>query len=233
MKCIEVEKNLDAFFDGEIASSKEIETHLENCVSCRTSFENLDAISNAMKQNFAVSAPLLLGEKVLSAFQNHHEAKRGENVESKPQTEKIGWFGIPRFAFAAAFLLLALGTISAFQIGRMSASEIIVEMPEVEENINSNQIENELNTQKATMKVIEVPVMREKIVEVPVIREKIVTKTVYVNKTEKTTNVLPTKEDFALTNKIEDNKYLTRSNLEGFQLVSEMNLRVSKEVNQK
>lgn len=233
MNCIEIERNLDAFFDGEITSSKEIEAHLENCVSCQTSFANLQTISRAMKQNFAVSAPTLLGDKVMSAFQNYHEAKRREKVEKKQQTKKIGWFAIPRFAWAAILILFALGMISAFQIGKMSASEISVVMPEVQENINSNQIENELNTQKAEMKIVEVPVIREKIVEVPVIREKIFTKTVYVNRTEKNTNVLPTKEDFALTNKIEDNKYLTRSNLEGFQPVSEMNLRVSKEENEK
>ncbi len=232
MKCIEVEKKLDAFFDGEIVSPQEIESHLENCVSCRTTFENISAVRRTLKQNFKVSAPPLLGENVLSAFQNFHEAKRREKVETKQTTQKIGWFGIPRFAFAAALILFALATITAFQIGRMSASEIVVLMPEVQENSDLNQIKNEADARKTTVKIVEVPVIREKIVEVPVIREKIVTQTIYVNKNEKKEQNLPAKEDFALKNKIEDNKYLTRSNLEGFQPVSEMNLRISKEVNQ-
>ena len=230
MKCIEAEKKLDAFFDGEIISSKEIEAHLENCASCQTIFENLGAMRRTLKQNFTVSTPPLLGEKVLSAFQKHHKVKRDE---PKRKPEKIGWFGVPRFALAAAMILFTLATISAFQIGRLSASEIVISLPQIEQNSNSTQIENEFEPQEMTTKIVEIPVIKEKIVEVPVIREKIVTKTIYVYKPEKSTNFLTGKEDFALTNKIDDNKYLTRSNLEGFQPVSEMNLRISKEVNQK
>ena len=228
MKCIDIKENLDAFADGEIefTQATQIENHLENCVSCKTEFEYLQTIGKSIKQNLQISAPAVLDEKVLTAFQTFHNEKRVE----KKSAEKIGWFGIPRFAFAAALILFALATISAFQIGRMSAGEISVVMPEVSEDKNISQ--NNTDIQKSPTQIVEVPVIREKIVEVQVIKEKILTKTVYVNKNDKGRTTLPAKEDYALKNKIEENKYLTRSNLEGFQPVSEMNLRISKEVNQ-
>ena len=222
MKCIKIKENLDALLDGEVSFSqkREIENHLGMCVSCQTEYENLRTINGVLKQNLAISAPLSLDKKVFSEFKNFHAEKPKEKLQ------KIGWFGIPRFAFATALILFTLGIISAFQIGKMSASEISVVMPEVQENKIPNQ-------EKTTSeKIVEVPVIREKIVEVPVIKEKIVTKIIYVNKDEKTDANFPAKKDFVLKNKIEDNKYLTRSNLEGFQPVSEMNLRISKEDNQ-
>lgn len=230
MKCIEVEKKLDAFFDNEIVPSKEIEAHLENCVSCQTSFENLQTISRAMKQNFTFSAPPLLGEKVLSAFQNHHEDKRREKVEIKPQTEKIGWFGVPRFAFASALIVFALATISAFQIGRMSVGERIVMMPQVAENkslANNPAIQENSNA----VKIVEVPVIKEKMVEVPVIKEKIVTKKIYIKQEsafEDTDKSNKNEENTALNENKANNEYLTPIELEGFQPVAKIKARITK-----
>ncbi|CAN5241391.1 hypothetical protein BH20ACI1_BH20ACI1_02540 [soil metagenome] len=226
MKCIEIEKNLDAFFDGELISSKEIESHLENCGSCQTSFANLQTISCTMKQNFTVSAPPLLGDKVLSAFQNYHDDKRREKVKTKQQTEKIGWFAIPRFAWATFLILFALGMISAFQIGKMSASEISVVMPEVQENKTSEQAEK-----TSLVKFIEVPVIQEKIVEVPVIKEKIIIKKIYVNGENTFENPREnqqSRENTALNEKKTDNKYLTPIELEGFQPVAKIKAQITK-----
>ena len=236
MKCIEVEKKIDAFFDGEIVSPQEIETHLENCVSCRTTFENISAVRRTLKQNFKVSAPPLLGENVLSAFQNFHEAKRREKVETKQTTQKIGWFGIPRFTFAAALILFALATITAFQIGRMSASNIVVAMPQAQENnisttekakINPTSDENPIQ-----IKYIEVPVVQEKIVKVPVVQEKIVTRIIYKNinieDTKKSLLNSDKTEDFTVSSRLKDNRYSTQINLKGFQIVSDLKPQIIK-----
>ncbi len=239
MKCIEVENNLDAFFDGETSQSNEIETHLEKCVSCHTAFENLSAIHQTIKQNFAVSAPSLLGEKLLSAFENHHLDKRREKVNTKQQTEKIEWFGIPRFAFAAALMLFGLATISAFQIGKMSVGEKIVTMPQLQENKNAKNTESAKNNltgeeKSAQIKYIEVPVIREKIVKVPIIKEKLVTRTIYVNKYRQNDE----KQNFGSNNALSakssvgNTGYFTQINLNEFQPVSEFNLKINREVNE-
>lgn len=239
MKCIDVKENLDALLDGEagILNEREIENHLETCGSCRVEFENLSAIGGILKNNLAISAPTILDEKVFSGFDSFHAEK------PKPTKEKIGWFGIPRFAFAAALLLFAIGITSAFQLGKMSASKISVVLPEVAESkdvnqvaeVNdANQIEDNLKTEKPIIKIIEVPVIKEKIVEVPVIKEKVITRTVYIEKnrkTEKENKILPnstTNNDVAMESSIKENGYVTQTDLKGFQPVSQVKIKITR-----
>lgn len=231
MKCNEVKENLDALLDGEAAifQTEKIENHLENCFSCQTEFKNLQMLSRTLKQNLPVSAPAFLDEKIFSEFENFHAAKRAEKPQEKSSKEKIGWFGIPRFAFAAALVLFTLATISAFQIGRMSASEISLVMPEVQENTAVKQDEKSM-----PVKIVEVPVIREKIVEVPVIKEKIVTKKIYINQENAVENEDKSKVSTALNEMKANNEYLTPIELKGFQPVAKIKARITKksEVNE-
>ncbi len=239
MKCTEVKQNLDAFFDGEIFSTQKdlIETHLENCGFCQTEFENLQSVRNVLKQSLPVSASAVLDERVMSAFQLFHNKQRASKVEEKTKTEKIGWFAVPRFVFASALVLFALATISAFQLGRMSADVASVKVPQIKEKNDlttsefaGNNSEKEQDANQ--IKIVEVPVIREKIVKVPVIEEKIVIKTIYVTKDEENKSRMNLSENnsLALKNSVENNGYLTQTDLKGFQPVSEINLKISKEV---
>ncbi|MGI8669733.1 MAG: anti-sigma factor family protein [Aridibacter sp.] len=245
MKCIDIEQKLNELLDGELGLSEKatVETHLESCDSCQTQFENMQAISGNMKQNLVISAPSLLDEKMMNAFQNFQNEKLAEIPTEKTKTQKIGWFGIPKFAFAAALLLFGLVGITAFQIGKISASEVSIIMPQVQESKvldNSTNADFAENKQPnvgnvATTKIIEVPVIKEKIVEVPVIKEKIVTRVVYRNTENK--NVVGNKENLpkfsktkevASTNGLKDNEFSTQINLKGFQLVSELKPQIIK-----
>lgn len=225
MKCINVKENLDALLDGEVEvlQKREIENHLETCVSCQAEFENLQAISGILKRNSIISAPPFLDEKVFSQFDEFHAAKPKE----KPQKEKIGWFAIPHFAFAAAFLLFALGIVSAFQIGKMSASEISVVMPEIQESKNSVASSNsdfaENKESKAeTTKIIEVPTIKEKIVKVPVIKEKIVTRIVYKEKDK----AIGKENNFS--SNIPNKKNIAQAEIDKYRIVSELKPRIIK-----
>lgn len=238
MKCIDTKENLDAFVDGEIEISlgEEIERHLENCAACQAEFKSLQVIKGSLKQNLRVSAPAFLDEKVLSAFKAFQQEKRVEKVKEETQTEKIGWFGIQRFAFAATLILFALATISAFQIGKMSASEVSIVVPRIEENKAPTTSEFAGNNLKkderlTPTKIVEVPVIREKIIKIPVIKEKIVTKTIYADKENKVRSNVPAKNSLALKNSVKDNEYLTQTNLKGFQPVSDFKLKITKEEN--
>ena len=226
MKCIDVKENLDALLDGEagISNGREIENHLETCDDCRLKFENLNTMSGVLKQNLAVSAPAILDQKIFKQFDNFHAEK------PKPAKEKIGWFAIPRFAFAAALVLFALGITSAYQIGKISATEISVVMPEVQEG---KSLENSPNTDFAenkqpnventeTTNIIEVPVIREKNIEVPVIKEKIVTRIVYKEKDE------AIEKETALRNNSQNDENVGRANIDKFQLVSELRPKIIK-----
>ena len=229
MNCIDIKENLDAFFDDEIefAQKRRVEKHLEKCSGCRTELENLQTIRKSVRRNPQVFAPVFLDAKMIRAFQNFHDEKRAGKSNKK---QKSSWFGIPRFAFAAALILFVLATISAFQLGRMSAGEISVVMPEIKENQNSPIIESAEEKQTkdenpAPVKIVEVPVIKEKIVEVPVIK----TRTICVEKENKTFSNDSAKDNFALKSSVENNGYLTRTDLKDFQPVSEFKLKINKE----
>ena len=226
MKCIDVRENLNVFLDDAIENSRKekIKSHMENCVSCRIEFETLQTIGDALRQNlFVAAAPPSLDDKILSAFEDFHSQKR--NVRAAEKREKNVWFGIPRFAFAAALALVALTAISAFQIGRMSAGELSVAMPQVQESRVLPQIENAKDEKIASVKIVKVPVIKEKIIEVPVFK----TRTIYVEKENKSVPNEPAKNNFALKSSIEKNGYLTKTDLKAFQPVSEFKLKISKE----
>lgn len=229
MKCIDIKEKLDAFADGEIetAERKKIEIHLEDCVSCKTELENLQLFGKALKQNLYVSAPASLDEKVLADFQNFHGGKRDEKIENK----NLNWFGIPRLAFTSAMLLFAVAILSAFQIGRMSVGEKSAVMPPIQENNNSFEVKTsdkeppeEVNT---AVKIVEVPVIKEKIVKVPVIKNRII----YVARDRKNEPVrnISADDNLALKSSVEKNGYLTRTNLKDFQPVSEIKFQINRE----
>lgn len=231
MKCVDIEENLSVFFDGELdcAEKTEIEKHLEVCISCRKSFKNMRAVSGNLKRNATVSASPLLDEKLMDAFQKFHGEKTIQ--KSKQNKEKFGWFGIPRIAFAAAFLLFALGMIASFQIGRMSLGKVSNLMSETRENVaqpnETNVLEKDEKIQ--TVKIVEVPVVREKLVKVPVIEEKIVTKKIYVNQKNPAENADGDKrsvENIAASKA--NDKYLTPIELKGFQPIAKAKARITK-----
>jgi len=241
MKCIEVKESLEAFLDGEIEFSEKekIGSHLGTCAKCQAEFRTFQTIGDTMKQTLPIVAPKVLDKKILNAFQSHHAEK--QPVETVEEQEKAGWFETPRFAFAAAFLLLALVSGFAFQIGRISVSSVQVSDSKIkkdnlpktnrDETILGNTSESDV-AQAVKTKIIEVPVIKERIVRVPVIREKILTRTVYLNRNQKairenSTNI--SKDgNVALDNSVKDGEFLTHIDLKGFQPVSKIDPKITK-----
>lgn len=226
MKCIDVKENLGAFIDDEVGISPvgEIEEHMASCVSCRTEGENLRTVSQGIRQIPRISAPAMLDRKVILAYQAFHDAKqRTVGAAEKPT---VGWFGIPRFVFAATLAFVVLTAVSAYQIGRISASEnaVAARQTQGEQSLPATDFAN-----NNPAKIVEVPVIQEKIVRVPVTTEKIITKTIFVEK--KRENTVPKKNTLALKSSVENNGYLTTTNLKGFQPVSELKVTISKKEN--
>lgn len=232
MRCIDIEQKLSELLDDELGLSEKatVETHLKSCDSCQNSFANMRIVSGNMKQSLAVSAPILLDEKVINAFQNFQNEKLAEVQTKKPQTQKIGWFGIPKFAFATALLLFGLVGITAFQIGKISASEVSIIMPQIQaskvldNSTNADFAENKQPNveNEATTKIIEVPIIKEKIVEVPVIKEKIVTRIVY--KDREPTNKNKTK----VPSKTQNKENFAQTEIDKYQIVSELKPQIIK-----
>ena len=186
MKCTEVKKTFDGLAYGEISSSTKmmVESHLKACVSCQQDLSALQTIGKTVRQVSPIVAPILLDKRVLSAFQNHH-AKKGTSSGD----EKLGWFGIPRLAFATAFLALILFSALAFQLGKISATETTIYLPLNAENMPSLDkkelpLETATDTQGEKARMIVPTLTAERIVKVPIYRDRIVTKTVYLKSKE-------------------------------------------------
>lgn len=231
MKCIEVKENLAAFFDYEIdfSTREKIESHLQHCVFCQNEYANLKNLSHSLKQNLPIPiTSSTLDKKVLSAFENFHQQKQEEKHQS------FNWFGISKLAFASAFLLLALFSGLAFQIGRISASNVEISMPEINGNGQTN-FDNKPMEQTPEIKIVEVPVVKEKIIKVRIIEEKIVTKTIYVEKKSKNSvqKFISPENMFALNSSVKDGEFLTTTNLDGFQPVSEIKATITKKEEEK
>ena len=242
MKCIQVRENLEAFADDEIgfAERENIASHLANCESCSSEFEGLKSIGKAMKNTLPVSASASLDAKVFEAFENHNAGATAIAAEEKQ--EKIGWFGIPKLAFAVALLLLAMFSGFAFQLGRMSvgnAQENIAEKDKKaidvtksksSEFVATNKDDSKEKEQQVVTKIVEVPVVKEKIVKVPVVKEKIITRTIYVDRNRKVNKPsLSGKDNLALNNSVKDGEFLTVTNLKDFQPVSKIKPKIIKE----
>lgn len=219
MKCIDVNALLTGGQD--VSHVLEIEKHLETCILCQAELKNVKAIGKTLKRALAISAPIHLDEKIMGAFKEFHSAKEPEKLDSEKE-EKSRWFGVPRFAFGTAVILFTLATVAAFQIGKMSASDVSVLMPQLQEN--------KIDEFAQITPVSDEKSVPTEIVEVPVIREKIVIRKVYITRGKEKAHRpnLGAKSGLVLKNSVAENGYLTQTNLKGFQPVSEFKVRISK-----
>lgn len=241
MKCTDAKENLDALLDRELERARvlELENHLESCRFCRTEFENLQNVGAILRRNARISAPVSLDEKVFAAFGDFQDEKRRAKTENaeieKAKAKSVGWFGVPRFVFAAASFLLVLTALSAFQLGKLTAINSEISAIETPRNEAAKSAPAESEKSSPTVQTIEVPIVtekiieKEKIIEIPVVREKIITRIVYKNaKDEKKgndQNVVPktdAAEPFTVKSRLKENQYSTQINLEGFQVISEL-----------
>jgi hypothetical protein len=230
MQCVEVEKLVNRLVDGELelANKRSVEVHLNKCRSCKRVFENTQAIGGILKRHLPPVAPSSrLDAIVMEAFYSKQKQRTTNAVQFWRHTI-FGWLVIPRpvaFAFATVIFAALLGF--AFQLGRISATDIQITMPT--DNLADAQTQP---YDKVPPLVAENPAV--KIVEVPVVREKIVTRFVYLNKRSDTKNAVktaannPPSNEFSMNDSIAENGYLTQTSLKGFQPVSKIKTTVIK-----
>jgi hypothetical protein len=233
MKCTEAEKQIDSFIDDELSPSVagKVEFHLKECRTCEETFESLLALRQILGKDISVPASGKLDGRVMEAFAQHYENKQ----KKKWRAVIFGQIVIPKPAFALALLLFAVFTGLAFQFGKMTATDIRLEMPIAETATQPPQI-SEANLLSESAKEFEAktsdaPVI--KFIEVPVVKEKIVTRVIYVNKTleETTAKARSTKtisNNFVLNSSVNENRYSTQVDLKDFQPVAEMKAKIIK-----
>lgn len=182
MKCVEVEKHIDSFIDNELSPirGREVDFHLKECPDCKETFESLQTLRRIVGKEISVSASSQLDGRVMQAFSRHYS----KGSKKSWWAVVFGQIVFPKPALALALLTFAAFTGLAFQLGKMSATDIRMEMP-VAETVNLSPQISEPNlpskfAQETKDKIFNAPII--KFIEVPIIKEKIVTRVVYVDK---------------------------------------------------
>ncbi len=233
MKCVEVEKHIDSFIDDELSPlhRRNVEFHLKKCPVCEETFESLKALRRIVGKEISVSASSQLDGRVMQAFSQHYSKKPKKSWWAVV----FGQIVIPKPALAFALLTFAAFTGLAFQLGKMTATDVRLEMP-ITETVNLPTQISEPNlsskfVQETEDKIFNAPII--KFIEVPIIKEKVVTRVVYVNKSLKensikVNSIKPKADNFALNSSVNENRYSTQVNLKEFQPVAEIKTKIIK-----
>ena len=199
---------MSALIDGEL-NDKEFENtkrHLNQCVSCQMTLERMKNVGNQIK-TWHVSTSESLDQKVILA------------LKSQKPKEMAVWSSIPRFAFVGVFLLLAIFSGLAFQIGKISGQSIAITVPFQPRVSNIRGINlNETGNRKPIFKTN----------EAPTVKEKIVTKIVYKTIRIKPKRIRKNSENTAKSRKEKNELNKNELNTNGFRIVSELKPRIIK-----
>jgi hypothetical protein len=237
MKCIEVENQIYSLLDGEVNSinREKVEHHLKECRLCGQIHEKLRAVDELLMKSVPVPDPKRMDESVMNAFYLRQDKKQKirENVYWWTALSKLKL--IPKTAMALAALLFVVSVGLAFQLGRITATDIQVALPQTEQTSQQALKENNLlasHVEIASNIKNEVPVT--KFIRIPVIKEKIVNRVVYVHKPQKIErensipSVMSDINNLSLKNSMRKNEFLTEANLKGLQVISDSKPRIIK-----
>ena len=103
MNCERYETQLLAYLDGRATEAQrhEVDLHLLACAACRTRVEEYGRLWNVLDEAPAVEPSL------------HFDARLRQRIAAEPRRTWLSWLPAPRFAFAAAALLVLSVWISS------------------------------------------------------------------------------------------------------------------------
>lgn len=234
MKCDEIEKQIDSYIDDELNElfGDKVEQHLKACRACEKTFVNLRTVRRIIRKDISVPAASRLDGRVLKTFSRHHENQQ----KKKWRAVVFGQISIPKPAFALALLTFAAFTGLAFQLGKISATDVRLEMPTIAA-VNPLTPISESNSAAKTVEESENKTSDAQVIKfiaVPVVKEKIVTRVIYINQQPVKENNLKADSaksqpnNFPLNSSVNENRYLTQVNLKEFQPVAEMKVKITK-----
>ena len=227
MNCVETKNNIEALLDGELddIARDEIEHHLWICPACLELKERMSAFSSLLQVSDFPLPSVRLDERVMESFKTHNASVTFRHRLFFDR------FILPKPIFAAVLLLMLGSSWLAFQVGKISSTEILMTTPSI--------VSNEIPAQNAEPKIQTVTV------EVPVIKEKTVTRIVYVRETKNTINekneknttnekgksgVFVRNDTPQFSSTVTDRGFFTDVSLKGFEPSAEINAKIIKEV---
>jgi Putative zinc-finger len=234
MKCAEVEKQINSFIDDELSRSSgdKVRLHLEECRACEKTFASLQILSRIVRKEISLPAGSRLDERVMKAFSRQHENKQTK----KWQAVIFGQIVVPKPALALAFLTFAIFTGLVFQLGKISATDVRLEMmtTETANLLPSNSEANLPSESGKPFQTQSTDTSPTKFIDARIAKEKIVTRVIYLTKQAGKENIIKARSakskpgSFALNSSINENRYLTQVNLSKFQPVAELKTQIIK-----
>jgi Putative zinc-finger len=224
MNCVEVGALQEALHDGALDSEimKRVEDHLSACPSCGAELARLRIVSDLLQRSRIPAPSPSLDVRLMSAFvRKQQKLARARFTWSRAF---IGSVSIPKPALLMAAVIIAIAIVAAVKVGMITSTPIIVETA--------------LPTGASPRPQDGVPGAAEKmkIVEVPVVREKV--RTIYVDERHRDggrrqnmlTDMSSRGHDPAMSSSVGEKGYFTRANLLGFLPSGEMRTRIISEV---
>jgi hypothetical protein len=227
MQCIEVEKWIEQFVDDELGFlfKKDVEAHINECRSCERILTSIQKVRGLIKHSLPVISPSAqMDARVFEAFNRKHK-KNKANLPLLWLNKIFGGLAVSKPAFALAMILFAFGLGLAFQVGRITATDVnlTVDLRELSSPPSKIALPVELKEESQ--------IQAE---ETPVIRERVVTRVVYVDSQKnkeikvKSRQAKSGSDKFTLNNTIAEDGYLTQANLSGFKPTSEIKTTIIK-----
>ena len=111
MSCELTQRFVPGYLDGELdlVHTIEMETHLRSCAACARELESQQALRDALRRgSMAYVAPAALRERIQSAL--------GASTATKTPERASAWYALPIWQWAAAFAVLAVFSVTSWQL---------------------------------------------------------------------------------------------------------------------
>jgi anti-sigma factor RsiW len=111
MTCELTQRFVPGYLDGELdlVRTIEMETHLKSCAACLRELESQQTLQDALRRgSLAYVAPAALRDRIQSSL--------GASTTTKDAERSNTWYALPIWRWAAAFAVLALFSVTAWQL---------------------------------------------------------------------------------------------------------------------
>jgi len=111
MSCELTQRFVPGYLDGELDLLRtiEMETHLKGCAACARELENQQALREVLRRgSVAYAAPAALRMRIQSSL--------GASTPTKDPERASAWYALRTWRWAAAFAVLVICTVTAWQL---------------------------------------------------------------------------------------------------------------------
>jgi anti-sigma factor RsiW len=111
MSCELTQRFVPGYLDGELdlVRTIEMETHLKSCAVCARELESQQGLRDALRRgSLAHAAPPALRDRIHSSL--------GVSTASKDPERARAWYALPNWRWAAAFAVLAVFSVTSWQL---------------------------------------------------------------------------------------------------------------------